>query len=73
MSKYILDGVLEFDRRELQDFFIEILEEDIPLAERILPKYIKDIKTPSLKARKIAARACKFARDMGYNVEMVRA
>lgn len=69
---YVLDGELEFNRKELEAFVVETLEEDISLAERVLPKYIKDIKTPSLKTRKITARACKLAREIGYNVEVYK-
>lgn len=72
MVKYVLDGVLEFDRVELQAFVVETIMEDEELAKRVLTKEINKIKTISLKARKIAARAEKLARRMGYVIEVYR-
>ena len=72
MIKYVLDGELEFDRKELQAFVVEALMEDSELASKVLTKEINKIKNPILKARKIAVRACTIARKMGYNVEVYR-
>lgn len=72
MVKYVLDGELEFNRKELEVFVLETLVEDKELADKILTKEINKIKTPAIKARKIAARACKLARKIGYNVEVYK-
>ena len=69
---YVLDGELEFNRKELETFVVETLTEDKELADRVLTKEINKIKTPAVKARKIAARACKLARKIGYNVEVCK-
>lgn len=69
---YVLDGELEFNRKELEAFVVETLIEDKELADRVLTKEINKIKTPTVKARKIAARACKLARKIGYNVEVYK-
>ena len=63
---------LEFDRVELQAFVVETIMEDEELAKKVLTKEINKIKTATLKARKIAARAEKMARRMGYAVEVYR-
>ena len=72
MAKYVLDGELEFNRKELEAFVLETLSEDKELADRVLTKEINKIKAPAVKARKIAARACNLARRMGYAVEIYR-
>lgn len=69
---YVLDGELEFNRKELEAFVVETLVEDKELADRVLTKEINKIKTPTVKARKIAARACNLARKIGYNVEVYK-